>query len=43
MQKIRENEVTENRFFCYERGMFFFKESLVQPKKTSTKGKQTYE
>jgi hypothetical protein len=43
METIRENEVTENIFFCYERGVFFFKERLVQPKKISTNGKQTYE
>jgi hypothetical protein len=43
MQTIRETAVRENKFCFDERGVFFFKESLVQPKKISTKGKQTHE
>jgi hypothetical protein len=43
MQTIRETAVRGSKFCFYERKVFFFKESLVQPKKISTKGKQTHE
>jgi len=43
MQTIRETAVKENKFCFNERGVFFFKQSFVQPKEISTKGKQTHE
>jgi len=43
MQTIRETAVKENKFCFNIREVFFFKESLVQPKEIGTKAKQTQE